>query len=114
MIFFDMLNVLRMGTVVIFLDPMEIVSGAGGEDVVEDGIVEILQLNNLFYLLKENAVILASIMLLILFISMYFVRESQKLADKKADILHKLSIVFLIFSILWILSVFITVLDSIF
>lgn len=96
-------------------NPLEIATeGLGDAELVDDTLVDLLELGNLYYVLKENAVLIVGIMLLAIMISMHFVNKAEKLAEKKADILHKLKILFLIFSIVWILNIIIAVLEFLF
>ena len=96
-------------------DPLKIASeGIGAENPVSGEVVDILQLDNLFYMLEKNAVIWTGIIVLGLFITMLFVRKSDKLAEKKADVLHKLTILFAIASLIWFVNIAVVVLNSIF
>lgn len=98
------------------LNPLDIATGGMGDEseVVNTDIVELLELNNLFRLLQEWAVVIGAIVILALIISMHFVGKSERLAEKKADIGHKLLILFIIFSIVWIFNTLVLVLTSIF
>lgn len=101
------------------INPLDIaVNAEGGETTIhtdgEQSLVDILQLPNLYALLKRDSLIWATIIIICLLISMYFIKKSEKLAERKADIMHKFLIVFIICSLLWILDVAVFVLDSIF
>lgn len=94
-------NAERFGKVTLHNDGME-------------GFMELFQLNNLFFYLKKMGLIISAISIIMILISMYFISRSDRLAEKKADIMHKLVIVFLICSCLFILSAVVAVLDIIF
>ncbi|MCR5719952.1 MAG: hypothetical protein K6F84_05250 [Lachnospiraceae bacterium] len=101
------------------IDPMKIATEAnGGKTTIheygERDLFYFFGLNGLFSFLKTQGLIIATIMVLIAFISMLFINRSDKLADKKADVIHKLKIVFIICSLLWILDLFVLICDSIF
>lgn len=101
------------------INPLDIATGAeGGKTTIhvegEQSIVDMLQLNNLFYLLRRDGLIWATIVIVILLGTMLFVRKSEKLAERKADIFHKLLIVFLISSVIWILAAAVSLFDFIF
>ena len=101
------------------VNPLDIATNAEGNGMTvvregEDSFFQLFQLGKLFAWLKRDGLILASIVILFLLITMLFVNKAEKLADKKADIMHKLLIVFLISSVLWILDVIVVMLDKVF
>jgi len=98
------------------IDPLDIVRGEYGDysKQVNEDIVFLLGLDDLFYLLRENAVIICACVLVFLFITMHFINKSEKIAERKADILHKLLILAVIFSLLTILNIAIKVMESLF
>ena len=58
----------------------------------------LLDLGSLFYLIKKNALIIGTIVIMLLLVSMLFISKADVLADRKKDVEHKLGIVFLICS----------------
>ncbi len=107
------------GTEMRDLNPMGIATNANGgatsiQEQNELSLVRLLGLNDLYQLMKRDGLIIATIMVLVLLASMLFVHRSDKLADKKADIMHKLGIVFIICSLIWILNIVVAILDSMF
>lgn len=101
------------------INPLDIATNAeGGKTTIhvegEQSVVDMLQLNNLYFLLRRDGMIWATIVIVVLLATMLFVKKSEKLAEKKADVLHKLLIVFLISSVVWILSLVVNIFDYIF
>lgn len=101
------------------LNPLGIATNANGGDSNikvegETSIVELLGLNDLYQLMKRDGLIIATIMVLVLLVSMLLVQRADKLAEKKADIMHKLGVVFIICSLIWILNVLVAIFDSVF
>ena len=82
-----------------------------GED---DGFLGLFSFKYLYYYLKREVFIWATIITLCLLIAMMFVNKAEKLADRKKDVMHKLFIVFLASSTLFLLTSLIEVLDWIF
>lgn len=102
------------------VNPLDIATNAesGGKITMEsgdgNGFAELFQLPALYQLLKKQGMLIAAILILWLLVTMFFVRRSDHLAEKKADILHKLFIVFLMASTLFILSSIINLFDTVF
>ncbi len=100
-------------------DPLKIATNAESNKVTitgekGDGFLGLFSFNYLYYFLKREVFIWAAITTLFLFITMLFINRSDKIADRKNDILHKLFIVFLASSTLFLLTALIRVLDEIF
>ena len=99
-------------------DPLRIATNAENNVTITgeklDGFLGLFSFDYLFYHLKREVFIWAAIVTLFLFITMLFINRSDKIADRKNDILHKLLIVFLASSTLFILTALIRVLDEIF
>lgn len=101
------------------INPLDIaVNAENGQTTIhvegEQSFVEMFQLANLYYMLKRDGLIWGAIVIVCLLMSMLFIRRSEKLAERKADILHKIIIVFLICSVLWILGVVVALFDDMF
>ncbi len=102
------------------IDPLKIATNAekngkvtvSGEE--NDGFLGLFELDALYYFLKREVLIWSAIIVLFLFVTMLFINKSEKLADRKADISHKLLIVFLASSAIFGLSAVINLLDAIF
>ena len=99
-------------------DPLRIATNAENNVTITgeklDGFLGLFSFDYLFYHLKREVFIWAAIVTLFLFITMLFINRSDKIADRKNDILHKLLIVYLASSTLFILTALIRVLDEIF
>lgn len=54
-----------------------------------------LSLGSLFYAVKKNVVLIGTISVLVCLISMIFVSKADIVAEKKADVMHRLFIIFL-------------------
>lgn len=100
------------------VDPLKIATNAeGGKTTVaneDGGIFRILELSSLYAFLKREVFIWGAIVTLFLLMTMLFISKSEKLAERKADVMHKLFIVFLASSTLFLLSAFVNLLDAIF
>lgn len=100
---------------VLATDPMEIIKGNSGTELVEEGkAIELLGTDDLFAVLKRASMYTGVIVILVLLISMLFIRRSDKLGERKDDILHKLLIVFLIASLVTFLNILSSVAEGIF
>lgn len=96
-------------------DPMSIMEGRTPmTDMSIWDMEKYFPITDLYAILERDALVWAIIILLGTFISMLFVNKSEKLAEKKTDILHKLFIVFLIASLVSILNILLMFLDKIF
>ena len=96
-------------------DPMSIMEGRTPiTDMSIWDAEKYFPVTDLYAILERDALVWAIIILLVTFISMLFVNNSEKLAEKKKDILHKLFIVFLIASLVSILNILLMFLDNIF
>ena len=100
------------------IDPLHIATNAEEGVTVtgeyQNGFLGLLNFNYLYYFLRREVFIWAAIITLCLLIAMMFVSKAEKISDRKNDILHKLFIVFLASSALFILSTVVQVLDWIF
>lgn len=99
------------------LNPVDIASGKGKSDSATIGgtdVAEFLQLTDLFALIRRDSILISVIVILALLITMLFIKKSDKLADRKADILHKLGIVFVIASLVTILNILYAVVRGMF
>lgn len=101
------------------LNPLDIATGAEGGDVTignsaEEGLIGDFDLVGLFRWLRRDAILLGAIVILGLLCTMLFVNKAEKLADRKDDILHKVGILLLICSIIWVLNLIASVLDAVF
>lgn len=106
------------------LSPLDIATHAQGDQmnlqnqgeggVKERIFAEEMNLPALFNFLKREVLLVSTIAILVTLISMLFVTKAEKLADKKENIMHKLMLVFLASSTIWLLDVFVTVLSMIF
>lgn len=101
------------------INPIDIATNAEGGNVTavtkgEDSFFSLFQLGKLFAMLRRDALLLASIVMVVLLVCILYVNNSQKLAEKKADIAHKLVVIFLICSVLWILDFVVMILDYLF
>ena len=101
-------------------NPFDIITNAEGGNVTLKGngeaenFADIFQLSRLYYLLKREGLIWCAIVTLALIVTMFFIKRSDRLADRKGDILHKLFIAVLISSALTILSAAVGVFDAMF
>jgi len=98
-------------------NPFDIMTNAEGGKVTidtkgEQSFADLFDLGGLFQLLKREGMIWSAIVIVILLISMFFVNRSDKLAEKKADIMHKLLIVFLMSSALFLLGAIVYIFDE--
>lgn len=101
------------------IDPLRIATNAeegNRVSVAEDGngIWGTLRMHQFYHLLKQQVFYWSAIVVLFLLATMFFLNKSEKIAERKADILHKLAIVFLASSTIFLLSAVINVLDTIF
>lgn len=87
-----------------YTNPMDILNGRVPYTYGDDS-QKMLQGADLFAVLRRDALLLSVIVIVATLISMLFIRKSDKWADKKEDVLHKLLIVFLIASLVTILNV---------
>lgn len=100
---------------VLVMDPMEIIKGNSGAELVEEGkAIELLGTDDLFVVLRRTSMYISVIVILVLLISMLFIRRSDKLGERKDDILHKLSIVFLIASLIALLNIVSSAVEGVF
>jgi uncharacterized membrane protein len=101
-------------------DPLKIATNAeedGQVTVHQSGkkdFLGIFEFDELYWFLKRQVFIWSAIIVLFLLVTMLFISRSDKLADRKADVLHKLSIVFIASSAIFLLTAFVNVLDAIF
>lgn len=106
----------KVGVLLSSLNPLEIIQGANDPNV-NDGlgqaefsggaadVFELLNLDNLFYLLKRDLMLLATCVLAIALLKLMMIKRPKEVAEKKTDILHKLLIVFLGASIIGVLNI---------
>ena len=101
------------------IDPLKIATNAengrvtvSGEE--NNGFLGLFELDALYFFLKREVLIWSAIVVLFLLVTMLFINKSEKLADRKDDIMHKLLIVFLASSAISVLSAVINLLDAVF
>ena len=106
----------KVGVLLSSLNPLEIIQGANDPNV-NDGlehaefsggaadVFELLNLDNLFYLLKRDLMLLATCVLAVTLLKLMIMKRPKDVAEKKVDILHKLLIVFLGASLIGILNI---------
>lgn len=106
----------RMGVLLTSLNPLEIIQGAndstanGGLENAEFSsgaadVFRLLHLDNLFYVLRRDLMLVAVCVLAVTLLKLMIIKRPKEMADKKADILHKLTIVFVGASIIGILNI---------
>lgn len=104
------------------VDPLRIATNAekdGKVTIVSDqeqynGFLGLFDFNYIYYFLKREVFIWGAIIIVFLLITMLFISKSEKLAERKADVMHKLLIVFIASSTLFLLSAVVNLLDAIF
>lgn len=84
-------------------DPMEIIDGKVNPASNIDPI-DYLWTDTLFYAVKNFLIIMSAVAMLATLIVMLFVSKSEKFAEKKQDLLHKLLILFIAFSVIPLLK----------
>ena len=109
----------KLGILPASLDPLKIVQGntETGSDVFSGGgeeVFELLQLDNLFYLLRRDLFLAAACVVAVLMLKLMITHRPHESAEQKKDIFHKLWIVFLGASIISILNVLFTFFSLIF
>lgn len=95
-------------------NPMDIINGAEPDLVQEGKMIDLLGTDDLFVIIKRDALLISVVVIIGLLITMLFIRRSEKLADRKEDIMHKLLIVFLIASLVSILNIISILVEGIF
>lgn len=85
-------------------DPMSIIGGGVIEPAKNIDPVDYLWTDALYYAVTNFTTTISVSIVIALFITMLFVNKSEKLAERKQDILHKLLIVFLASSLISILN----------
>lgn len=106
----------------ISVDPLKIATNAeqGGkvtitsENETYGGFLGLFDFQSLYRFLKREVFVWGAVVTVFLLMTMLFISRSEKLAERKADVMHKLFIVFLASSTLFLLSAFVNVLDAIF
>ena len=101
------------------LNPMEILNSGGGSTAVRGGqqerdVTYFLQLDSLFYLLRRDALLILVIAVLVLLIGLMLVKNPNKTAEGKLDILHKLGIGIIICSLVTLLNVLVATVSWLF
>ena len=86
------------------VNPLEVATNGAGIKT-DTTINDILDLNNLYNLLKRDALLIATIVIVVLLASMYFIDKADMIAERKKDIEHKLGIALIIVFLLTILNV---------
>lgn len=101
--------------IVAAISPLDIATeGAGVDGEVAKEFADMFQLGNLYFVLRRDLLIWTTIVVVGLLISMQFVKKSEKLAERKNDILHKLLIALIGSTIIWLFSLVVAVLEYIF
>lgn len=78
-------------------DPMSILRNTRAMiDTSADSAYSLLDLGGLFYLIRTYGLVFGAVALVIELVMFAFVKQSNMLAEKKQDIMHKLIIIFLI------------------
>lgn len=102
------------------IDPIRIATNAEKDGKItitgeeQHGFLGLFAFDYLYSFLKREVLIWGAILTVFLLVSMLFITRSEKLAERKADILHKLLIVLLASSTLTLLSALVNLLDWIF
>lgn len=94
------------------LNPLEIIQGANDSSVssgLESGgaaeVFQLLHLDNLFYVLRRDLMLIAVCILAVALLRLMVIKRPKDVADKKMDILHKLMIVFIGASVIGVLNI---------
>jgi len=100
-------------------NPLDIATGAEGKNISVKGndgnsFAEMMNLAGLYQMLKRDALIWSAIIILGCLISMFFIKRSDIVSERKKDIGHKILIVFLICSLITLLSIVVNVFDVLF
>lgn len=114
----------RFNLFLMSLDPMEdILGGEGATDLFSTpkkegdeywNLYTLLDLKNLWQIVKRNAVMLSIIAIIILIIALMYVRKADLLAEKKAALTHVIFILLLICSLVPIMNALKAFFDYIF
>lgn len=86
-----------------YADPMDIMNGKKPYSDTDE-LQRLLGATDLYAVLRRDAVLIGVIAILVLLISMLFVKKSDLLAEKKKDLMHKFGIVFLISTLITLLN----------
>lgn len=95
------------------LDPMSIVRATDPDNRTEY-VERFYGAAELFQILKRGFIIICICAVLVSLISLLFVNKAEMVADKKANVIHKLEIVFLISSFGTILSIILHFVHAVF
>lgn len=98
------------------LNPLEIIQGANDNNVTNGlenagfsggatDVFNLLGLDNLFYLLRRDLMLLAACVVAVALLKLMVIKRPKDVAEKKMDIIHKLIIVFLGASVIEILNI---------
>ena len=102
------------------IDPLKIATNAESGDRItvtgekDKGFLGLFAFNDLYHILKREVFIWGTIVTVFILVTMLFATKSEKLAEKKSDVMHKLLIILLASSTLTLLSVFVNLLDAVF
>ena len=104
---------------ILSLAPLHIIQGANDTESDSFGgggeaVFELLQLDNLFYLLRRDLFLVATCVVAVLLLKLMLTRNPHEAAEQKKDILHKLLIVVVGASIISILNILFTFFSAIF
>lgn len=88
-------------------DPMEILKKNNnlGSSNVSTSTFSLFDFQGLYFALKENSILIGAIVVVGLLVLMMFVHDPKEVSEAKKDVEHKLFIIFLIFSAVWIFDV---------
>lgn len=88
-------------------DPMAILKKNNnlGSSNVSTSTFSLFDFQGLYYALKENSILIGAIVVVGLLVLMMFVHDPKEASEAKKDVEHKLFIIFLICSAVWIFDV---------
>lgn len=99
--------------VVLTNDPMSILQNKDDSEKSAH-VAEYYGVAELFHILQTGFIIVCVCAVLVSLIALLFVNKAEMIADKKADVLHKLGIVFIISSFAGILGIISTFVGAVF
>lgn len=102
---------IRFGFIGIMTDPMEIIYEPSMNIVANYAGMD---LDGLFYLLRAIGIVICLIAITWSLITLLFIENPQQYQETKTEITHKVSIVVLIGSIIWLFNLVKSLLDIIF